>query len=283
VRREDHIVAGVSGYRFPADDPSHAVLVCHGMGAHGGIYDVFGGSYAQEGGDVWTLDLPGCGRTASTGGRGTFTAQQWVDATCSYAAHIRSSTGLPVVALGSSLGVMPAAAALTTSDDLTAGVFMGGAVAGIEGRPTHPFASPDGQAILAELGTTATFRIDRFINFDEDYGHSRATEEKRRDPLNTWEFDLASWASLLTYVPVVPPAKNTKPVMFAVGEHDPLMPPSVVRSVAEQFGGPVEIFELPGGVHQLMLFHTAEFTNAVLSFVARTVLAPATPSERADL
>jgi pimeloyl-ACP methyl ester carboxylesterase len=272
MHRQEHVVDGVFGYRFAGDEPSHAVLVCHGMGGHGGIYDVFGEAYARVGAEVWCIDLPGCGRSTSTRRPGSFTVAEWVDATVGYAAHIRAATRLPVVVLGSSLGVMPAAAALGANDDIVAAVLMGFAVAGLPGQEPHPFRSEAGQAILAQVGTTAAVKIDRLVDFDADYGYPGAGEAKRRDPLNTWEFDLASYASLYTYDPVTPPADNTKPVLFAVGENDPLSPPALVRSVADLFGGPVEVFEQPKGVHQLMLFHTADFCAAIREFVARAVL-----------
>jgi alpha-beta hydrolase superfamily lysophospholipase len=271
MKREEQLVGGVFGYRFPGAEPDHALVVCHGLGGHGGIYDVFGEQYANTGAEVWTLDLPGCGRSASTRRRGSFTVEEWVAATTAYTEHVRQLLDVPVVVMGSSLGVLPASAALTSCDAIDAAVLMGSGVAGLL-TPESPFRSADGQAILDLIGEKATVKIDRLVNFDVDYGYPGAEEEKRRDPLNTWEFDLASWASIQTYEPEVPAAKNTKPVMFAVGENDPLSPPERVRSAAEQVGGPVEVFVQPNGVHQLMLFHTADFVAAIREFVARTVL-----------
>lgn len=265
------MIARSFGYRFVADQPDHSLLVVHGIGGHGGIYDVFGGAYAAAGADVWAIDLPGCGRSSSTGRRGKFRVEDWVTAISAWAEDVRHRSGGPVVVLGSSLGVMPAAAAGMDCDAVDAVVLMGHAVAGLSGGAQHPFASPDGQAILALVGEKATVHIDRLIDFDVDYGYVGAAAEKRRDPWNTWEFDLSSYASLFTYQPPVSPADNTKPIMFAVGENDPLAPPAMVRSVAERVGGPVEMFVLPDGVHQLMLFHTAEFVSAIREFVARTV------------
>lgn len=270
--REEHVVGGLFGYRFASRDPDHSLLVVHGIGGHGGIYDVFGDAYANAGGDVWALNLPGCGRSASTRRRGAFRMEEWVDAVSLYAEHIRAQSGRPVVVLGSSLGVMPGAAATMACDAISAAVLMGFAVAGLPGRPPHPFASPDGQAILAQVGETATLRVDRLVDFDVDYGYTGAGEEKRRDQWNTWEFDLASYASILTYRPPVSPAANTKPILFAGGENDPLSPVDRMRAVAGSVGGPVEVFVLPGGVHQLMLFHTASFVNAITEFVRRTVI-----------
>lgn len=271
MKREEHVVGGAFAYRFPGASPDHALVICHGTGGHGGIYDVFGEQYANTGADVWSIDLPGFGRSASTGRRGKFTVDEWVAATVGLVEHVSDSTGLPVVVLGSSLGALPASGALVSSDLIEAAVLMGSSFGGVRGK-NSPWRSADGQAILAMLGETATVQIDRLVNFDIDYGYAGAGAEKKRDPLNTWEFDLASWASLDLYDPPIGPEQNTKPVMFAVGENDPLSPPSRVQETADQVGGPVEVFIQPQGVHQLMLFHTADFVSAIRDFVGRTVL-----------
>ncbi|MEZ5166720.1 MAG: hypothetical protein R2695_09580 [Acidimicrobiales bacterium] len=59
------------------------------------------------------------------------------------------------------------------------------------------------------------------------------------------------------------PADNTAPILFTVGEHDPIATPATVRLVAGMVGGPVEVYEHPGGVHQLMMFHTKEYSPVV--------------------
>ncbi|HET6953492.1 MAG TPA: alpha/beta hydrolase [Acidimicrobiales bacterium] len=277
MERTEHVLDGIFAYRYRDADPDHTLLICHGMGGHGGIYDVFGEHYARTArGDVWSIDLPGFGRTAGTGRRGSFTAAGWIEATAACAARLRDATGRPVVAKGSSLGVFPASGALLSSDAVAAAVLMGYAFAGaqtlVPGSPPSPFATDAGQEILRQWGTSCVLKLDRFIDFDADYGFAGAAAEKRRDPLNTWELDLASLASLYTYEPPVPIAGNDKPILFTVGENDTLAPPALVRAVAERIPGPVECYELPGGVHQLMLFHTAAYSAVVRDFVERTVL-----------
>lgn len=282
MQREEHVIGDVFAYRYTGTAPDHALLICHGMGGHGGIYDPFCATYAgSHAADVWSIDLPGFGRSTNGGRRGEFTASQWVDATVAAAEHIVDETGLPVVVKGSSLGVFAASAALLASDVIEAAVLMGMAVAGagalIPGRPPHPFTTEAGQQILHEFGRTAVVKIDRLVDFDIDYGFTGAAEEKRRDPLNTWEMDLASFASIFTYTPVARWSDNTKPLLFTVGELDPLSPPDRVRFVAELLPCFNEVHVHPQGVHQLMLFHTVEYCAVVRDFVERSVLrAPAT-------
>ena len=277
MQRTEHVIDEVFAYRFRSSEPDHALLICHGMGGHGGIYDPFCAAYAERHrGDVWSIDLPGFGRSTSTGRRGQFTATQWVEATARCAAHIREATGLPVVVKGSSLGVFAASGALLASDDIAAAVLMGIAVAGagalIPGRPPHPFASEAGQQIIREYGSTAVVKIDRLVDFDIDYGFAGAAKEKQRDPLNTWEIDLGSFASIFTYTPTAEWSSNTKPLLFTVGENDPLSPPDRIRFVAQHLPCPNEVYVHPQGVHQLMLFHTAEYCAVVREFVERAVL-----------
>ena len=68
---------------------------------------------------------------------------------------------------------------------------------------------------------------------------------------------------------MVPPADNTSPILFTVGEHDPIASPKTVRLVAGMVGGPVEVHEHPGGVHQLMMFHTHEYSPVVADWCRR--------------
>jgi pimeloyl-ACP methyl ester carboxylesterase len=148
VQRTEHIIEGTFAYRFEGPNPDHALLVNHGMGGHGGIYDEFCGHHASRGVDVWSVDLPGHGRSAMASRQGQWTVDEWVEACAKVAAHIHDLTGLTVFAKGPSGG----------------------------------------------------------------------------------------------------PADTTSPILFTVGENDPIAAPAVVRAVAALVGGPVEVYEHPGGV-----------------------------------
>ena len=271
MQRTEHVVDGIFNYRFEGPDADHALLVIHGMGGHGGIYDGFCAHHAENGIDVWSIDLPGHGRSAFTRRQGQFTIAEWVDACVKVAAHIHDLTGLPVIAMGSSLGVTPAYASVGASPHIVGAVLMGYAVPGTPASHSSAWRTPDGQRILAEVGEVARFDIRRFIDLDEDYGYKGALEQKETDPLNSWYFDLASYASLYTFDPVVAPADNTDPILFTVGEHDPIATPETVRLVASMVSGPVEVYEHPGGVHQLMLFHTEEYSTIVADWCRKQI------------
>ncbi|MBX4171483.1 lysophospholipase [Rhodococcus sp. DMU2021] len=100
--REEHILGNTASYRFPGENADHALLVLHGLGGHGGIYDNFAGHHAAQGVDVWCMDAPGHGRSTITGPQGRFTIEEWVEAAVAYGEHIATTTGLPVFVKGSS-------------------------------------------------------------------------------------------------------------------------------------------------------------------------------------
>ena len=70
----------------------------------------------------------------------------------------------------------------------------------------------------------------------------------------------------MRFDPAVPIGENTKPILYAVGENDPTFPVPVAQRVVDATSGPVEFFVLPNGRHQLMLFHTIEYSRVVLDW-----------------
>lgn len=264
MRREEHMFGDTFTYRFPGAEADHVLLVQHGIGGHGGIYDKFAAHYAGLGAEVWCMDAPGHGRSCVDRPAGQFTLQEWVDASLAVTEHIRSRTGLPVFVKGSSLGAAAAYCAYAASDAYSGAVLMGYAIPSSPLIPAdNPFRTTAFDQIVGFFGPALRFDIDRYINFDEDYGFRGAGRQKHDDPLNTWSYDLASWASIMRYDPAVPLSQNTKPILFTVGEKDPLFTPAMVQTVVEATAGPVDFHIHPDGVHQLMLFHTADYADAV--------------------
>jgi len=131
--------------------------------------------------------------------------------------------------------------------------------------------SEEMQQVLAATGRAARLDVGILFNFDVDYGYPGAGEQKRLDPWNTWSYDLASWGSLFTYDPKIPVGENRKPIFVASGEKDPSFPPAVMTMAAESIAGPVKLKIFEGASHQLMLFHTADFSNALDEFVRANV------------
>lgn len=270
MQREEHILDELHIYRYRGENPRYALVISHGIASHAGIYDVFCNHHALKGVDIWSYSAPGHGQSTPNRPRGQFTLEEWVEAGVSIGKHIQEQTGLPVFTLGSSLGVAAAYSALH-SDVFIGGILMGAPVvpAGpVTSMMATPYQSPGVQGMLEALGRSARLDIGLLFNFDEDYGYAGAHAQKKLDPWNTWSYDLASWASIFTYQPKNPIAENRKPILVASGEHDPTFPPAMMKSTADAIAGPVEYYMVEGGSHQLMLFHTEEFSNKVEGWIA---------------
>ena len=198
-----------------------------------------------------------------TRGRGDFQLSEWVDTCVALAEHIKATTGLPVIALGSSLGVAPSFSALH-SDAIIGAILMGATAvpsADCNMGPNNPFRAKEIDAFERAFGHTMRLDIRRLINFDIDYGYSGADEQKRLDPYNTWHYDFASWRSFFTYEPKIPAGKNKKPILYALGDRDALVTTEAVRKCAASISGPVTVEVVENAKHQLMLFETERFLH----------------------
>jgi pimeloyl-ACP methyl ester carboxylesterase len=270
MKIESHILNDLHAYRFYDDtvEQKYALVISHGFGGHGGIYNSFCEHHASHGVDIWSYDAPGHGLSNRTRPRGTFTMDEWAQATRDFAEHIKAKTGLPVFALGSSLGV---AAAISSVDcPAVTGVISMGSIA-VPGSPTVKsmlayWSSEPVQQVLTELGRGARLDLALFFDFDKDYGFLGAAESKKMDPLNTWSYDLASWASIWNYVPPQPLIENVKPVFYTAGTEDPNIPDGAIDLLVSEIGGPVTVKTFEGAGHQLMLFNTEEYSSAVHEF-----------------
>jgi pimeloyl-ACP methyl ester carboxylesterase len=95
--RETHIINEIFAHRFRGPDPKYALVISHGIGAHGGIYDRFCEHHAAKGVDIWSYDAPGHGRSTTNRPRGQWTLAEWVDAGVMAVEHVRAETDLPVI------------------------------------------------------------------------------------------------------------------------------------------------------------------------------------------
>lgn len=268
-----HKLNEIHCHRYPADDGEYALVISHGLGGHGGIYDRFCEHHAEKGVDIWSYDAPGHGRSTTNRPRGTWTMEEWAQTSRDWATHVHELTGLPVFTLGSSLGVAAAISAVD-SPAVTGAILMGSAAV-----PGHPLLMPraaawrsdDVKEVLEQMGRGARLDIATFFSFDTDYGYTGATEQKKLDPYNTWSYDLASWATFFQYDPPQAVGDNTKPILYAVGDNDPNVTPEVVQMVADGIGGDVRVEIFPDGPHQLMLFETEKFSALVHAFCTEVI------------
>ncbi len=270
---ENHVLNELHAFRYTGEDPKYALVISHGLGGHGGIYDRFCEYHAPKGVDIWSYDAPGHGRSTTNRPKGQWQMSEWAQASRDFAQHINERTSVPVFTLGSSLGVGAAISAID-SEHVTGAILMGsGAVPGSAAleMAAGPWRSEEFKQIIAMLGRGAQLHIPTFFNFDEDYGYAGAQKQKELDPFNTWAYDLESWASLFQYTPPVLPVDNTKPVLYTAGENDPHFPPEVHELLASNIGGPVQKRSFKDTGHQLMLFATEAFSEAVHTFCMDTI------------
>ena len=273
MRIETQLLNELHAFRYTGEDPKYALVISHGLGGHGGIYDVFCEHHAAKGADIWSYDAPGHGRSTTNRPRGQWTMDEWAQASRDWATHVKQETGLPVFTLGSSLGV---AAAISARDaPSVSGVICMGSLA-VPGSPllagaSAPWRSEEFKAIIGQLGRGAALNISSFFDFDKDYGYVGAAAQKKLDPYNTWTYDLTSWASLFQYDPPEPLDQNTKPILYAVGEKDELVPAPALEAMVAGIGGPVSVEVFEGASHQLMLFETEKFSDLVHAFCLENI------------
>lgn len=271
MKMETHRLNELHAFRFRPDgvqDAKYALVISHGIGGHGGIYDVFCEHHVAWGAEIWSYDAPGHGRSTTNRPRGTWTMEEWADASRNWADHVKAETGLPVFTLGSSLGVAAAISAID-SPAVSGAITMGSPIipgSNVLQAYAAPWLGEHVDAILHQLGRGVRLDIGTFFDFDEDYGYPGAGEQKRLDPWNTWSYDLASWVSLMRYKPSQPLSENTKPVFVTYGDRDPNFKPEMFRAAAASIGGPVTVKEFEDAGHQLMLFETAKYSDAVHAF-----------------
>ncbi|NET30551.1 MAG: alpha/beta hydrolase [Cyanothece sp. SIO1E1] len=271
---ETHMLGELYATRYRGKDPKYALVISHGFAAHGGIYDAFCTYHAGQGVDIWSYDAPGHGKsTRSTRPRGQFEFSEWVQAGVDFATHVKQETGLPVFLLGSSFGAA-AAYSGTYAEAVTGSIIMGSAF--VPGGPftakvREPLKSEAFQTVVKFVGRGMRIDVDLTFDLDEDYGLDGASEMKHADPWNTWSYDMASWASVITYDPVVPIAENKKPILFVGGEKDPNFPPDLIKATAEAIAGPVEYKIMENATHQMMIYHTEGFCEIVQEFVNKYI------------
>ena len=68
----------VHGYEYFAPGTSdYSLLIVHGIGGHGGTYDVFCEPLSERGVNILSIDLPGHGLARNTRGNWRFT--EWLE------------------------------------------------------------------------------------------------------------------------------------------------------------------------------------------------------------
>lgn len=259
-------------YETDADSP-YSLLICHGGGGCGGIYDDFCLPLIEKTGvDIWSWDHPGFGQSGTSG---EWTFEEAYTGLQAVVAEIRSYHNKPIFVLGSSFGAVIASAAAYLDD--VAGVIIQGSfmsvgtpqyeqISGLFSNPAMDmfFATPFGQATLLSL--------DKMIDWDHNYGSAEKASEIISSPLHTGVVKLASFASTFSWQGApYPMSENTKPFAIMIAEHDPLLTAGGgadgAREMIKNIGGPSKLIIKDSDKHQLMLFHTDWFIEEMHGYI----------------
>ncbi len=265
MTRQEFEIAGVHAYRY-AGDGDYSLLLCHGFGGHGGMYDKW--AYHRQGkfgADIWSWDMPGFGRT---GTRGHFDAAATYAALTRLVAEIRTRQSKPLFLVGSSFGMFIASAGLCI-DGVDGAVGQAGFL--IPGGPALTamrmlFASPPMQMFLASpIGQACWINTDEVNNADENYGDPAVALHMKSDPDRLVAMKLIGLATLAHFEPPQPLLKNAKPFLMVVAEFDRMLGGvDQVRANFEAVGGPTTVLiKNASDKHQIMLSETEWFSEQV--------------------
>ena len=275
----DESIAGSKGTplfltRYEHPNAQYTLLLVHGSAGYSAAYHDFAEQFRRRfPATVWAFDLTGHGRTP--GPRGVFTFDDFLEDVRAVSEHAAESTGVPVVLHGASQGGEIAFHALARCPRVAGAVCMN-ILLNDElqmNRAIRLMRSPMMDRLARGLGDRVRVPLRRVINFEAAYQEDPGLlPEKLIDPLNVWSYGFKSYHSVFNYKPGEPSAANAKPVLVACGENDEIVDPDHVRACFERIGGPKDLYVLPGGGHQLMIFETDLYSRVLDSWIRERVL-----------
>ncbi|MGA7131471.1 MAG: alpha/beta fold hydrolase [Mycobacterium sp.] len=260
--------------RYEHPNAQYTLVLVHGTAGYSAAYHDFAEQFRRRfPATVWAFDLTGHGRTP--GPRGVFTFEDFLEDVRAVTDHAAERTGLPVVLHGASQGGEIAFHALARCPRVAGAVCMN-ILLNDElqmNRSIRLMRSAAMDRVARGLGDRVRVPLRRFIDFKAAYQEDpNLLPEKLTDPLNVWSYGFGSYHSVFNYKPDQPAAANTKPVLVACGENDEIVDPNHARACFERIGGPKDLFVMPGGGHQLMLFETDLYSRVVDSWIRERVL-----------
>jgi alpha-beta hydrolase superfamily lysophospholipase/2-polyprenyl-3-methyl-5-hydroxy-6-metoxy-1,4-benzoquinol methylase len=278
----DGSIAGSKGKplflkRYEHPNAQYTLVLVHGTAGYSAAYHDFAEQFRRHfPATVWAFDLTGHGRTP--GPRGIFTFEDFLEDVRAVSDHAAERTGLPVVLHGASQGGEIAFHALARCPRVAGAVCMN-ILLNDElqmNRAIQLMRSPMMDRLARGIGDRVRVPLRRVIDFKAAYQEDPGLlPEKLIDPLNVWSYGFRSYHSVFNYKPREPSAANTKPVLVSSGESDEVVDPDHVRACFERIGGPKDLFVMPGGGHQLMLFETDLYSRVVDSWIRERVLGQA--------
>jgi alpha-beta hydrolase superfamily lysophospholipase/2-polyprenyl-3-methyl-5-hydroxy-6-metoxy-1,4-benzoquinol methylase len=275
----DGCVAGSKGKplflkRYEHPNAEYTLVLVHGTAGYSAAYHDFAEQFRRHfPATVWAFDLTGHGRTP--GRRGVFTFEDFIEDVRAVSDYAAERTGLPVVLHGASQGGEIAFHALARCPRVAGAVCMN-ILLNDElqmNRAIRLMRSGVVDRLARSLGDRVRVPLRRFIDFKAAYQEDPdLLPQKLADPFYVWSYGFKSYHSVFNYKPGKPAAANTKPVLVACGENDEVVNPDHARACFERIGGPKDLFVMPGGGHQLMLFETDLYSRVVDSWIRERVL-----------
>jgi alpha-beta hydrolase superfamily lysophospholipase/2-polyprenyl-3-methyl-5-hydroxy-6-metoxy-1,4-benzoquinol methylase len=263
--------------RYDNDNADYVLVLVHGTAGNSESYDTFAEHMRRHhGAAVYSFDLTGHGRTE--GKAGVFSFEDFLEDTRAVTDYAARRTALPVVVHGASQGGEVAFHALDACPAVAAGVCMNILLnhEAPMSRAIRLFQSRPARFAAAKIGDRLRIPLRRFIDFKAAYQEDPGLlETKKKDPLYVWSYGFRSYHSVFNYVPPLPAAANTKPVLITCGEHDEIVGAEHCRACFERIGGTKDFFMMPGGGHQLMLFDRDVYSRVIDSWIRERVLAKA--------
>ena len=275
----DGSIAGSKGTplfltRYEHPNAQYTLVLVHGTAGYSAAYHDFAEQFRRRfPATVWAFDLTGHGRTP--GPRGVFTFDDFLEDVRAVCDHAAERTGVPVVLHGASQGGEIAFHALARCPRVAGAVCMN-ILLNDElqmNRAIRLMRSPMMDRLARGLGDRVRVPLRRVIDFKAAYQEDPGLlPEKLIDPLNVWSYGFKSYHSVFNYKPAQPASANTRPVLIACGENDEIVDPDHVRACFERIGGPKDLFVMPGGGHQLMIFETEVYSRVLDSWIRERVL-----------
>jgi alpha-beta hydrolase superfamily lysophospholipase/2-polyprenyl-3-methyl-5-hydroxy-6-metoxy-1,4-benzoquinol methylase len=275
--------------RYDNDNADYVLVLVHGTAGNSEGYDTFAEHMRRHyRAAVYSFDLTGHGRTE--GKAGVFSFDDFLEDTRAVTDYAARRTSLPVVVHGASQGGEVAFHALDACPAVVAGVCMN--ILLNHEAPMSPaiklFQSRPAKYAARKIGDRLRIPLRRFIDFKAAYQEDPGLlDTKKKDPLYVWSYGFKSYHSVFNYVPPLPAAANTKPVLITCGEHDEIVGADHCRACFERIGGTKDFFMMPGGGHQLMLFDRIIYSRVIDSWIRDRVLgnvqsweAPIEPEEQ---
>ncbi len=272
-------VAGSNGKplflrRYENPNAEYTLVLVHGTAGYSAVYHDFAEQFRRHfPATVWAFDLTGHGRTP--GPRGVFTFEDFLEDVRAVCDHAGESTGLPVVLHGASQGGEIAFHALARCPGVAGAVCMN-ILLNDELQMNGAIRLMRSKAIgrvARILGDRVRLPLRRFIDFKAAYQEDPdLLPEKLVDPHYVWSYGFKSYHSVFNYQPRQPAAANAKPVLITCGENDEIVGADHARACFERIGGTKDLFVMPGGGHQLMLFETELYSRVVDSWIRERVL-----------